>query len=161
MKFFFFCFEALRSSFQRLSFVLPSGRCFPRFGSAVGLLASGSSCESRRFGKTASLFASGKVVSVWPLRVKPSACSVLRISAILRFSLRLCPFVLNQTLLIHSLGQRSIALLQGLGLAALAPQSVERANPSIERTRSGSAGLALISFWAKPAPPPRAAHVKR
>ena len=34
-------------------------------------------------------------------------------------------------------------------------------NPSIERTRSDSAGLALISFWAKPAPPPRAAHVKR
>ena len=34
-------------------------------------------------------------------------------------------------------------------------------NPSIERTRSGSAGLALISFWAYPAPPPRAAHVKR
>ena len=33
-------------------------------------------------------------------------------------------------------------------------------NPSIERTRSGSAGLAFISFWAKPAPPPRAAHVK-
>ena len=27
-------------------------------------------------------------------------------------------------------------------------------NPSIERTRSGSAGLASISFWAKPAPPP-------
>ena len=36
-----------------------------------------------------------------------------------------------------------------------------RSNPSIERTRSGSAGLAFISFWAKPAPPPRAAHVKR
>ena len=34
-------------------------------------------------------------------------------------------------------------------------------NPSIERTRSGGAGLAFISFWAKPAPPPRAAHVKR
>lgn len=34
-------------------------------------------------------------------------------------------------------------------------------NPSTERTRSGSAGLAFISFWAKPAPPPRAAHVKR
>ena len=34
-------------------------------------------------------------------------------------------------------------------------------NPSIERTRSGSAGSAFISFWAKPAPPPRAAHVKR
>ena len=34
-------------------------------------------------------------------------------------------------------------------------------NPSIERTRSGSTGLAFISFWAKPAPPPRAAHVKR
>ena len=34
-------------------------------------------------------------------------------------------------------------------------------NPSIERTRSGSADLAFISFWAKPAPPPRAAHVKR
>ena len=37
----------------------------------------------------------------------------------------------------------------------------ETPNPSIERTRSGSAGLALISFWAQPAPPPRAAHVKR
>ena len=36
-----------------------------------------------------------------------------------------------------------------------------RPNPSIERTRSGSAGLAFTSFWAKPAPPPRAAHVKR
>ena len=36
-----------------------------------------------------------------------------------------------------------------------------RPNPSIERTRSGSADLAFISFWAKPAPPPRAAHVKR
>ena len=34
-------------------------------------------------------------------------------------------------------------------------------NPSIERTRSGSAGLAFISFWAKSAPPPQAAHVKR
>ena len=34
-------------------------------------------------------------------------------------------------------------------------------NPSIERTRSGSAGLAFISFSAKPALPPRAAHVKR
>ena len=30
----------------------------------------------------------------------------------------------------------------------------ETPNPSIERTRSGSAGLAFISFWAKPAPPP-------
>ena len=36
-----------------------------------------------------------------------------------------------------------------------------RPNPSIERTRSGGAGLAFISFWAKPTPPPRAAHVKR
>ena len=36
-----------------------------------------------------------------------------------------------------------------------------RPNPSIERTRSGGEGLAFISFWAKPAPPPRAAHVKR
>ena len=34
-------------------------------------------------------------------------------------------------------------------------------NPSIERTRSGGAGLAFISFWAKPAPPALAAHVKR
>ena len=34
-------------------------------------------------------------------------------------------------------------------------------NLSIERTRSGSAGLALTSFWAKPALPPQAAHVKR
>ena len=37
----------------------------------------------------------------------------------------------------------------------------ETPNPSIERTRSGSAGSAFISFWAKPALPPRAAHVKR
>ena len=37
----------------------------------------------------------------------------------------------------------------------------ETPNPSIERTRSGGASLAFISFWAKPAPPPRAAHVKR
>ena len=37
----------------------------------------------------------------------------------------------------------------------------ETPNPSIERTRSGSAGLAFISFWAKPALPPRAAHAKR
>ena len=34
-------------------------------------------------------------------------------------------------------------------------------NPSIERTCSGSTGLAFISFRAKPALPPRAAHVKR
>ena len=79
----------------------------------------------------------------------------------LRLSLCLCPFVLNQTLQIHSLGQRTIALLPGLGLAALLPQSVERANPSIERTRSGSAGLAFISFWAKPDMPLLAAHIKR
>ena len=39
--------------------------------------------------------------------------------------------------------------------------NTETPNPSIERTRAGSAGLAFISFWAKPAPPPRAAHVKR
>ena len=34
-------------------------------------------------------------------------------------------------------------------------------NPSIERTSTARPRLALISFWAKPAPPPRAAHVKR
>ena len=34
-------------------------------------------------------------------------------------------------------------------------------NPSIERTRTGMALQALTSFWAQPAPPPRAAHVKR
>ena len=39
--------------------------------------------------------------------------------------------------------------------------STQPPNPSIERTRSGSAGLAFISFWAKPALPPLAAHVKR
>ena len=39
--------------------------------------------------------------------------------------------------------------------------NTETPNPSIERTRSGSAGLAFISFLARPAPPPRAAHVKR
>ena len=37
----------------------------------------------------------------------------------------------------------------------------ETPNPSIERTRSGSAGLAFISFWAKPVMPLLAAHVKR
>lgn len=31
---------------------------------------------------------------------------------------------------------------------------------SIERPRTGGAGLALISFWTKSAPPPRDAHVK-
>ena len=36
-----------------------------------------------------------------------------------------------------------------------------RANPSFEPTRSGRPLQAFISFWAKPAPPPRAAHVKR
>ena len=48
-------------------------------------------------------------------------------------------------------------------MSELPPQGPSRLrpNPSIERTRSGSAGLAFISFWAKPALPPRAAHVKR
>ena len=51
----------------------------------------------------------------------------------------------------------------GYSLAMQAKEAIhaETPNPSIERTRSGSAGLAFISFWAKPAPPPRAAHVKR
>ena len=34
-------------------------------------------------------------------------------------------------------------------------------NPSIERTRTGMALQALISFWALRALPARAAHVKR
>ena len=34
-------------------------------------------------------------------------------------------------------------------------------NPSIERTRSGMALQAFISFWALHALPARAAHVKR
>ena len=51
----------------------------------------------------------------------------------------------------------------GYSLAMQAKEALHTVtpNPSIERTRSGSAGLAFISFWAKPAPPPRAAHVKR
>ena len=36
-----------------------------------------------------------------------------------------------------------------------------RPNPSIERTRTGRALQAPISFWALRAPPARAAHVKR
>ena len=36
-----------------------------------------------------------------------------------------------------------------------------RPNPSIERTRTGMALQALISFWALRALPARAAHVKR
>ena len=48
-----------------------------------------------------------------------------------------------------------------LAMQAKEAFSTETPNPSIERTRSGIAGLAFISFWAKPAPPPRAAHVKR
>ena len=58
----------------------------------------------------------------------------------------------------------SIALPRGLRLELGMqpfPALTATPNPSIERTRSGSAGLAYISFWAKPAPPPRAAHVKR
>ena len=35
------------------------------------------------------------------------------------------------------------------------------ANPSIERTRTGMALQAFISFWALRAMPARAAHVKR
>ena len=56
------------------------------------------------------------------------------------------------------------AVIQLVSKRAATPRSWWRhlrPNPSIERTRSGSADLALISFWAKPAPPPRAAHVKR
>ena len=58
----------------------------------------------------------------------------------------------------------SVALLRGLRLESGVqpfPALFATPNPSIERTRSGSAGLAFISFWAKPALPPRAAHVKR
>ena len=58
----------------------------------------------------------------------------------------------------------SVALPRGLRLELGMqpfPALTATPNPSIERTRSGSAGLAFISFWAKPAPPPRAAHVKR
>ena len=58
----------------------------------------------------------------------------------------------------------SVALPSGLRLELGMqpfPALIATPNPSIERTRSGSAGLAFISFWAKPAPPPRAAHVKR
>ena len=58
----------------------------------------------------------------------------------------------------------SVAIPPGLrlqcGMQLFCPSNATP-NPSIERTRSGSAGLAFISFWAKPAPPPRAAHVKR
>ena len=58
----------------------------------------------------------------------------------------------------------SVAFPRGLrlklGMQSFCPL-IATPNPSIERTRSGSAGLAFISFWAKPAPPPRAAHVKR
>ena len=50
---------------------------------------------------------------------------------------------------------------QCLGRQTKSSGSSATPNPSIERTRSGSAGMAFISFWAKPAPPPRAAHVKR
>ena len=38
--------------------------------------------------------------------------------------------------------------------------STETPIPSIDRTRSGSAGLVFILIWAKPATPPRAADVK-
>ena len=58
----------------------------------------------------------------------------------------------------------SVALPRGLRLELgmqLFPALTATPNPSIERTHSGSAGLAFISFWAKPTPPPRAAHVKR
>ena len=58
----------------------------------------------------------------------------------------------------------SVALPRGLRLELGMlpfPALTATPNPSIERTRSGSAALAFISFWATPAPPPRAAHVKR
>ena len=37
----------------------------------------------------------------------------------------------------------------------------ETPNPSFKRTGTGRPALGFISFWAKPALPPRAAHVKR
>ena len=58
----------------------------------------------------------------------------------------------------------SVALPRGLRLELAMqpfPALTATPNPSIERTRSGNAGLAFISFWAKPALPERAAHVKR
>ena len=60
--------------------------------------------------------------------------------------------------------EASVALAPGLQLE-LGMQtfgsSTATPNPSIERTRSGSAGLAFISFWALRALPARAAYVKR
>ena len=60
-----------------------------------------------------------------------------------------------------------ISIMSFFGQASLSPvwRCVHakglRANPSFEPTRSGRPLQAFISFWAKPAPPPRAAHVKR
>ena len=74
------------------------------------------------------------------------------------------PFALNKSGLSGS--RKSFVVWHPDSSYSLAMQTkeafhTETPNPSIERTRSGSAGLALFSFWAKPAPPPRAAHVKR
>ena len=131
---FFFCCGLLRSSFHWLSRVFASQLHAPRFGAAAGLLASCQGRESRHLGNAAGSFSSREVVGVWPLRVRLSVSFGLFSGAILRFSLRLSWLVLNQTLQIHSLGRRSIALLPGLGLAVLAPQFAERANPSFKRT---------------------------
>ena len=117
--------------------------------------------ESRRFGKAAVSFASSKIIGVWPRRVRPSGCSVLGISAILRFSLRLSRLVLNQTLQTHSLVQRSVTLPPMLGLVALVPQSAERANPSVKRTRNGRPLQAYIPFSALRVLPLRAAYLER
>ena len=114
-----------------------------------------------RFGLAAGSFASREFVAFWPLRVKQLFWLFARLRAILRLWLRPLRFMLNQPLQIHSLVWRSIALLPGLGLAALRPQSTQRANPSVKRTRSGKPALAFITFSAKPGLPPRAAYLER
>ena len=75
-----------------------------------------------------------------------------------RFSSGTLPLV-NQTQILKVSRRPGYANASATSARAATPPAPP--NPSIERTRSGSAGLALISFWAKPAPPPRAAHVKR
>ena len=131
---FFSCFGMRRLSLERLLFVFPPPGAFP--ASAAPLVCSFSGLAVRHAASAMPLVCSLRATD-WrrcPLRVKPSVCSVLGVSAILRLSLRLSRPLVNQDRPIHSLVRRSSALNPGLALAALVPQFAERANPSFKRT---------------------------
>ena len=97
-----------------------------------------------------------------PPRSKVSARAEARSKANVAQSVELLPARVGHT---GAARESSVVRNQGSSYSAhmelkLQPETVTP-NPSFKRTRSGGAGLAFISFWAKPALPPRAAQFKR